>query len=125
MENIEMRSRVYALLDAENRVTRLEGEYSLPPDLTGWTLVEEGAPCDRLNLAQSHYLSRPLYTEDGLLAWKCEVGALALRTDEELEAERAALPAPEPTQADDLAAMTLDHEYRLTFLELGVSEEVE
>lgn len=38
---------------------RLEGEYSLPADLTGWTLIEEGVPCDRLNLAQSHYLDGP------------------------------------------------------------------
>lgn len=125
MENIETKSRVYALLDAENRVTRIEGEYSLPADLDGWTLIEEGAPCDRLNLAQSHYLDPPLYTEDGLLAWRYTDGALVLRTDEELEAERAAQPAPEPTQEEDLAAMTLDHEYRLTLLELGVSEEVE
>lgn len=26
------------------------------------------------------------------------------------------------TEADDLAAMTVDHEYRLTLLELGVTE---
>lgn len=107
MENYDIKSRVYVLLDAENRVTRLEGEYSLPPDLTGWTLIEEGAPCDRLNLAQSHYLDPPLYTEDGLLAWKYEDGALALRTDEELEAERAAQPAPEvpPTNAELAASL--------------------
>lgn len=104
MENIETKSRVYVLLDAKNRVTRIEGEYSLPADLDGWTLIEEGAPCDRLNLAQSHYLSRPLYTEDGLLAWKYADGALALRTDEELEADRAAPPAPEPSQLDRIEA---------------------
>ena len=126
MPDFEMpKSRVYVLLDEQGRVTRLEGEYSLPSDLTGWVLLEEGEPCDRLNLAQSHYLDPPLYTEDGLLAWRYVDGALTLRTDEELQAERTAQPAPEPTQADDLAAMTLDHEYRLTLLELGVSEEVE
>ena len=31
-------------------------------------------------------------------------------------------PEPEPSEADDLAAMTVDHEYRLTLLELGVTE---
>lgn len=107
MEDYDIKSRVYVLLDAENRVTRIEGEYSLPADIDGWTLVEEGAPCDRLNLAQSHYLSRPLYTEDGLLAWKYEDGALALRTDEDLEAERAAQPEPEtpPTNAELAASL--------------------
>jgi hypothetical protein len=34
------------------------------------------------------------------------------------------LPIPEaiPTEADDIAAMLIDHEYRLTLLELGISE---
>lgn len=107
MENIETKSRVYVLLDEQGRVTRIEGEYSLPADLDGWTLIEEGEPCDRLNLAQSHYLDPPLYTEDGLLAWKYEDGELALRTDEELDAERAARPAPEvpPTNAELAAGL--------------------
>ena len=105
MPDFEMpKSRVYILLDAENRVTRLEGEYSLPADLTGWTLVEEGEPCDRLNLAQSHYLDPPLYTEDGLLAWKYVNGELLLRAEAELEADRAAIPAPAPSQLDRVEA---------------------
>lgn len=29
---------------------------------------------------------------------------------------------PEPTEADDTAAMLVDHEYRLTMLELGITE---
>ena len=29
---------------------------------------------------------------------------------------------PEPTEADDSAAMLVDHEYRLTLLELGLNE---
>ena len=34
------------------------------------------------------------------------------------------LPVPEaiPTEAEDIAAMLVDHEYRLTLLELGISE---
>ena len=31
-------------------------------------------------------------------------------------------PGPEPSESDDLAAMTVDHEYRLTLLELGLTE---
>ena len=30
--------------------------------------------------------------------------------------------APEPSQEEDLMAMAIDHEYRLTLLELGVTE---
>lgn len=59
------KSRVYILMDEAGRVLRLEGEYSLPADLTGWILIEEGPACDRLNLAQSHYLNGPLYDYQG------------------------------------------------------------
>ncbi len=31
---------------------------------------------------------------------------------------------PEPTEEDDVNAMLVDHEYRLTLLELGITEEV-
>ena len=33
-------------------------------------------------------------------------------------------PDPEPTAQDDMDAMLVDHEYRLTLLELGVTEGV-
>ena len=56
-----MVSRVYVLTDQRGCITHIEGEYSLPVNLTGWVLVDQGAPCDRLNLAQSHYLDRGLY----------------------------------------------------------------
>lgn len=88
-------SHVYVLTDEAGRVLRLEGEYSLPADLTGWTLIEEGAPCDRLNLAQTHYLPLPLYTEDGVLRYKQVDGQVVERTEEEMEEDRAGRPAPE------------------------------
>ena len=31
-------------------------------------------------------------------------------------------PTPEPSEEDDTAAMLVDHEYRLTLLELGLTE---
>lgn len=31
---------------------------------------------------------------------------------------------PEPTEEDDVNSMLVDHEYRLTLLELGITEEV-
>ena len=102
----EMKSKVYIQTDDAGRIVRCEGEYTLPSDLTDWTLIEEGAPCDRLNLAQSHYLDPPLRTPDGLYAWKYEDGELTLRTDEELEAERSAQPEPAPTQLDRIEAQT-------------------
>lgn len=116
------KSRVYVLCDSESRVLRLEGEYSLPADLEGWVLIEEGEPCDRLNLAQTHYLDNPLYTQNGVMRYKLEGGKVVERTAEEIEADKAALPKPEPTAEDDTNAMMVDHEYRLTLLELGLNE---
>lgn len=103
--NIEIqKSKVYALLDEQNCITRIEGQYNLPADLTGWTLIEEGAPCDRLNLAQSHYLDGGLYTRDGILRWKYEDGACVLRSETEIAADRDALPKPQPSQLDRVEA---------------------
>lgn len=87
------KSRVYVLLDSESRILRLEGEYSLPADLTGWVLIEEGEPCDRLNLAQSHYLDKPLY-DGAVLRYKLVDGKVVERTAEEIEADKAKLPKP-------------------------------
>lgn len=126
MHNIETpRSRVYILTDAAGRITRVEGEYTLGSiaDLSAWTLLEEGPPCDRLNLAQSHYFDGGLYTEDGVLRWKYEDGACALRSEDELSADRAATAAQTaPTEAEDLSALLVEHEYRLTLLELGLTD---
>jgi hypothetical protein len=89
---MNQKSRVYALLDSENRVLRLEGEYSLPADLTGWTKIDEGFG-DKYALAQSHYLDKPLY--DGAIPrYKLVDGKVVERTAKEIEADKAKLPKP-------------------------------
>ena len=93
----EMKSHVYIRTDGQARITRCEGEYTLPSDLTDWILIEEGQPCDRLNLAQSHYFDSGLYTMDGIPRYRWDGSAAVERTEEELEADRAARPAPPPT----------------------------
>lgn len=86
------KSRVYVQTDSESRVLRLEGEYSLPADLTGWTKIDEGYG-DRFSLAQSHYLEKPLY--DGAIPrYKLVDGKVVERTTEEIEADKAKLPKP-------------------------------
>lgn len=86
------KSRVYVLCDSESRVLRLEGEYSLPADLTGWTKIDEGNG-DKYALAQSHYLEKPLY--DGAVPrYKLVDGKVVERTAEEIEADKAKLPKP-------------------------------
>ena len=97
------KSRVYILLDEKERIVRIEGEYSLPADLTGWVQIDEGYG-DRFSLAQSHYLDGGLYTTQGIPRYKYEGGACVLRSDEELAADRDALPKSQPSQLDRVEA---------------------
>lgn len=101
-------SRVYIQTDDLGRVVRCEGEYTLPGNLDGWILIEEGPSCDRINLAQTHYFDGGLYTDDGITRYKLEDGQTAARTYEEIEADRAALPDQgqiSPTEAERLSAL--------------------
>ena len=93
------KSRVYILLGEKERIVRVEGEYSLPSDLTGWVQIDEGYG-DRFSLAQSHYLDGGLYTMQGIPRYKYEGGACVLRSEAELAADRDALPKPQPSQLD-------------------------
>lgn len=86
------KSRVYVLTDSESRILRLEGEYSLPADLAGWTKIDEGFG-DKYALAQSHYLDKPLY-DGAVLRYKLVDGKITERTAEEIEADKAKLPKP-------------------------------
>lgn len=118
MEFITPKSKVYIQTDAQNRITRCEGGYTTPSDLTGW-LEFDGGYGDRFNLCQSHYFDGGLYTMDGICRYKYVGGMEAIRDDSEIAADRAAIPEPEPTAETDLLNMTIDHEYRLTLLEVG------
>lgn len=102
--NIEIqKSKVYVLLDEQNCITRIEGQYSLPADLTGWVQIDEGYG-DRYSLAQSHYLDGGLYTMQGIPRYKYDGGACVLRSEAELAADRDALPKPQPSQLDRVEA---------------------
>ena len=97
------KSRVYILLDEKERIVRIEGEYSLPSDLTGWVQIDEGYG-DRFSLAQSHYLDGGLYTHQGVPRYKYDGGACVLRSEAEIAEDVAALPKPQPSQLDRVEA---------------------
>jgi hypothetical protein len=44
------KSKVYIQTDTDGRILRCEGQYTLPSDLDGWTLIDEGYG-DKYNLA--------------------------------------------------------------------------
>lgn len=100
----EKMSKVYVETDSFGRIIRCEGQYTLPDDLNGWTLIEEGPPCDRLNLAQSHYFPEGIYTPDGIPRYKLLDGKSEARTEDEIEADRAAIIQSNPSVLDQLRA---------------------
>ena len=95
MESISV-SKVYVLTDGKARILRCEGGYTTPSNLDGWTKIDEGTG-DRYNLCQSNYFDGGLYTEDGIPRYKLQDGKAVERTEEEIQADRKALPKPEPT----------------------------
>ena len=103
MEFETPKSKVYIQTDTEGRILRCEGGYTTPSDLTDWTEIDEGTG-DKYNLCQSHYFADGLYTMDGIPLYRWDGSVAVLRTEEELEADRAARPEPEPTEQEQLRA---------------------
>ena len=97
------KSSVYILTDDQDRITRCDGGYSTPSDLTGWIKIDEGTG-DKYNLCQSHYFEDGLYTMDGIPLYKWDGQAAQRRTDDEIAADRAARPAPPPSPMEQLRA---------------------
>ena len=107
----ETKSKVYIQVDSDGRILRCEGGYTTPADLTDWTEIDEGTG-DRYNLCQSHYFPGGLYTMDGIPRYRWDGSAAVLRTDEEMEADRAAIPDPKPSKTveDRLTALEAEAE---------------
>ena len=94
--DFETKSKVYIQTDTEGRIIRCDGGYTTPSDLTGWIEIDEGTG-DKYNLCQSHYFDGGLYTMDGIHRYRWDGSAAVMRTDEEMEADRDAIPEPEPS----------------------------
>mgnify|MGYP001033042504 FL=1 len=104
----EFTSKVYVLTDERGRITRCEGGYSIGNirDFTGWTFIDEGTG-DRYNLCQSNYFPDGLCTEDGIPRYKLSNGQAVLRSESELAADLAAVPAPAPDPRDEAIAQLM------------------
>lgn len=84
---MELLSKVYVKTDEQNCIVGLDGGYTTPADLAGWTQIDEGYG-DKYNLCQSNYLPKPLYAEGGFPQYKLVDGKVVERSAEELEADR-------------------------------------
>ena len=107
----ELQSKVYIQTDADGRILRCDGGYTTPADLTGWLEIDEGNG-DLYNLCQSNYFDGGLYTMDGIPRYHWDGEKAVLRYEEELETDRASIPAPEPSATIEarVAALEADAE---------------
>ena len=105
------KSKVYIQTDTDGRILRCEGGYTTPADLTGWLEIDEGTG-DRYNLCQSHYFDGGLYTMDRIPRYHWDGSKAILRSEDELEADRYAIPEPEPSTTLEarVAALEADAE---------------
>lgn len=113
----ENTSKVYVQPDNQNRIIRCEGGYTTPADLIGWVQVDEGTG-DKYNLCQSHYFDGGLYTDDGIPRYKLADGAPVLRSDEEIEADRAEI-IPVPSREELLEQQLADLQNQILTMRLG------
>ena len=103
------KSKVYIQTDDAGRIFRCEGGYTTPSDLTGWIEIDEGTG-DKYNLCQSHYFDGGLYTVDGIPRYRWDGSMAVLRTEKELEADRAAIPEPKPSKTVEARLTALEAE---------------
>ncbi|MBQ0167842.1 MAG: hypothetical protein KBT02_12110 [Treponema sp.] len=101
------KSLVYAKVDDKNRITAIDGGYTIGniKDFSEWVFVDEGAG-DKYNLCQGNYLDKPITDDRGIYRYKLVGGKPVERTSEEMDEDYEEIPAV-PTQLDRIAAQAL------------------
>ena len=108
--------RVYVQADEKGRITAVNSSAFVSSD---WgTEIDQGYG-DKYHHAQGNYFPAPLYTDDGIPRYKLEEGKAVERTEEEMEADRAALPEPEPTENEKLRRRVAELENQILTMRLG------
>jgi hypothetical protein len=106
---------VYAQYDKRGRITAVNSSAFVGAD---WGMEIDRGYGDKYHHAQGNYFSRAIYTEDGIPRYKLEDGKAVERTEEEIEADRAAIAEPGPRAEDVTLDVLAEHEARLCMLEL-------
>lgn len=92
-----MKSKVYVMPNDSGYITKVDGGYTMPDNLNGWVLVDEGTG-DKYNLCQSNYFPLPILTMGGAYRYKLVDGKPVECSAEEIAAQEEALrPVPAPT----------------------------
>lgn len=93
--------RVYVQTDERGRITAVNSSAFVSAD---WGSEIDQGYGDQYHHAQGNYFSQPIYTEDGIPRYKLVDGSPVERTEEEIAADRAAIPVPAPTAQEQLRA---------------------
>ena len=112
---------VYAKINSNGYITAVNSSAFLT-DTAGWTEIDSSYG-DKYHHAQGNYFPQPILSDGGAYRYKLVDGKPVECTAEEIEAQEEALkPVQTRSPQDDTDAMLVDHEYRLTMLELGITE---
>ena len=97
--------KVYASLDGTGNITTTNSSAFLS-DTTDWVEIDEGTG-DRYHHAQGNYFEGGVFTYDGIPRYRCDGTQVIQRAEVEIEADRAAIPAPpiSPTNAELMDAI--------------------
>lgn len=86
----ENKSLVYAKVDERNRITAIDGGFTIGniTDFSEWVYIDEGeGEGDRYNLCQSNYLDKPIMDERDIYQYKLVDGKPVERTQAEMDAD--------------------------------------
>ena len=97
----DAKSKVYIKTDTAGRITRCEGGYTTPSNLTGWIEIDSGYG-DKYNLCQTHYFEGGLRTVDGIPRYKYENNTVYTRSEEEIQKDRESRPSPNPINEENM-----------------------
>lgn len=119
------RTKVYAQVDAGNRIIRVEGGYTecLIQDYSAWVCIDEGSG-ERYAFCQQNYFPLPLMTDGGAYRYKLVNGKVAECTPEEIQEQGAANQPELPPDPGDYEAriQALEEELAAAKIILGWSE---
>lgn len=107
---------VYVQTDEQGRITAVNSSAFVSSD---WGTEIDSGLGDKYHHAQGNYFDQSIYTEDGVPRYKLEDGKPAERTEEEIEADRAALPEPEPSENEKLRQRVTELEHQILTMRLG------
>ena len=90
---------VYVQTDEQGRIIAVNSSAFVSAE---WGTEIDSGFGDRFHHAQGNYFPQHIYTRDGIPRYKLVDGAAQERTEEEIEADRAAIPEPviPPTNAE-------------------------